>query len=206
MELVHLSSSLVSVDDGFLLLVELVGSYLLSFCLQVWNLLLCYLWRPWMSWMASCNLQVFRCYSYLPIMVLLLSLQAILWAIINSCRLHPLYIYIYIYLMVLLCIRENSLENNLSARNLTLERAFCHNIIRSQRAYMRYRLLQKCNNMFLHYSSMRDITFIILGISAILFLFFFFLFLVDGCRNLGNNPLNNQLSDMFGKLSKLKEI
>ena len=55
-----------------------------------------YLRRPWMSWMASCNLQVFRCYSYLSIMVLLLSLQAILWAIINSCRLHPLYIYIYI--------------------------------------------------------------------------------------------------------------
>ena len=106
--------------------------------------------------------------------------------------------------MVLLCIRENSLENNLSARNLTLERAFCHNIIRSQRAYMRYRLLQKCNNMFLHYSSMRDITFIILGISAIPFLFFFFL--GDGCRNLGNNLLNNQLSDMFGKLSKLKEM
>ena len=71
---------------------------------------------------------------------------------------------------------------------------------------MRYRLLQKCNNMFLHYSSMRDITFIILGISAIPFLFFLFLFLVDGCRNLGNNPLNNQLSDMFGKLSKLKEM
>lgn len=31
-------------------------------------------------------------------------------------------------------------------------------------------------------------------------------FIVRECRYLGHNQLNNQLSDMFGKLSKLKEL